>query len=186
MVRWTGLTLPPELMGTHVGSGADHTTKRAHALSFRAGTAMWGHMGVEWDLTIASAEDFAALAAWIAFHKEVRGLLHSGDVVHADLANPVLVLEGVVAQDRSDALYRLASIDQTLVWPAGRVTLPGLDPDRLYHVTAQAPGDRAVATFPPGWAPDGVRLTGRILGEVGIMAPLLDTDQLVLLRATEV
>ena len=26
MVRWTGLTLPPELMGTHVGSGADHTT----------------------------------------------------------------------------------------------------------------------------------------------------------------
>ncbi len=45
MVRWTGLTLPPELMGTHVGSGADHTTHRSHELAFRAGTALWGHLG---------------------------------------------------------------------------------------------------------------------------------------------
>src|SRR5659263_586760 len=66
MVRWTGLTLPPELMGTHVGSGADHTTHRSHELAFRAGTALWGHMGVEWDLTVASAADFAALREWIA------------------------------------------------------------------------------------------------------------------------
>ncbi len=186
MVAWTGLTLPPEVMGTHVGSGADHTTKRSHALSFRAGTAMWGHMGVEWDLTTASEADFAALAEWIAFHKEVRGLLHSGDVVHADLANPALHLEGVVATDKSDALYRLSALDQTLIWPPGRVTLPGLDPDRSYRVSAQAPGDAAARTFAPGWAPDGVVLPGRILDQVGIQAPLLDTDTLVLLRAQAV
>ena len=28
LVRWTGLTLPPELMGTHVGSAPDHSTGR--------------------------------------------------------------------------------------------------------------------------------------------------------------
>lgn len=186
MVAWTGLTLPLEIMGTHVGSGADHTTKRAHELSFRAGTAMWGHMGVEWDLTTASASDVAALARWIAFHKEMRPLLHTGDVVHADLGNPALQLDGVVAADKSDALYRLSALDHTLVWPPGRVTLPGLDPERTYRVTAQAPGDAAARTFAPGWAADGVTLPGAVLGEVGIQAPLLDTDHLVLLRAREI
>ena len=197
VVRWTGLTLPPELMGTHVGSGTDHTTLRVHDLSFRAGTALWGHMGVEWDLTAAPEADLAALAEWIAFHKEMRGLLHSGEVVHADLDNPALILEGVVAQDGSDALYKLAALEHTLTWPPGRVSLPGLDPDRTYRVTAQAPGDAAAlgglgsvaATGGdgcPAWAPTGVRLTGRVLAEVGIQAPLLGVDQLVLLRATEV
>ncbi len=186
LVRWTGLTLPPEIMGTHVGSGADHVTQRSLGLTFRAGTAIWGHMGVEWDLTTAPPEDLAALAGWIDFHKEVRGLLHSGEVVHADVTNRALVLEGVVAQDRSDALYRLAAIDHTLTWPPGRVTLPGLDPDRLYRVVAQAPGDGAATKTPPGWGPTGATLSGRVLAEVGLQAPLLDPDQLVLLRAQEV
>lgn len=186
LVRWTGLLLPPELLGTHVGSGVDHSTRRLLHLGFRAGTAMWGHLGVEWDLTTASPADRDALAAWIAFHKEVRDLLHSGDVVHADLSNPALLLEGVVAVDRSDALYRLAALDLTLTWPPGRVRLPGLDPELDYHVSAQAPGADAASSFPPGWGGSGVTLPGRVLDEVGIQAPLLDPDHLVLLRARAV
>jgi alpha-galactosidase len=183
LVRWTGLLLPPELMGTHVGSGVDHSTRRLLHLGFRAGTAMWGHLGVEWDLTSASAADRATLSSWIAFHKEVRELLHTGDVVHADLPDPALLLEGVVAPDRSDALYRLAALDHVVTWPTGRITLPGLDPDRRYEVTAQAPGAGPAYFFSPGWGRTGVTLPGRVLAEVGIQAPLLDPDQLVLLRA---
>jgi alpha-galactosidase len=187
MVRWTGMILPPELMGTHVGSGADHTTQRVHGLGFRAGTAIWGHLGVEWDLTRASAAERAELAGWIAFHRRVRGLLHSGDVVHADLGNPALLLEGVVAQDRGEALYRLAALEHTLTWPPGRVTLPGLDPDRRYLVTAQPPGDTAATgQHAPRWGEQGVTLTGRFLAEVGIQAPLLSVDHLVLLGARAV
>ena len=36
LVRWTGLVLPPEVMGTHVGGSPDHTTGRRHTLDFRA------------------------------------------------------------------------------------------------------------------------------------------------------
>ncbi|HWS57244.1 MAG TPA: alpha-galactosidase, partial [Actinotalea sp.] len=187
MVRWTSLLLPPELLGTHVGSGADHTTGRVHGLTFRAGTAIWGHLGVEWDLTTAPAADLAALREWIAFHQQVRDLVHTGDVVHADSTNPALLLEGVVAPDRTDALYRLAAIDHTLTWPPGRVTLPGLDPERRYRVTAQAPGDAAATGgHAPGWGVDGVTLSGRVLAEVGVASPLLDVDHLVLIRATAV
>lgn len=192
MVRWTGLILPPELMGTHVGSGADHTTKRAHGLTFRAGTAIWGHMGIEWDLTQAGEADFDALSRWVAFHKETRELLHGGRVVHADLANPALALEGVVAHDGSQALYRLSALGHSLTWPPGRVPLPGLDPDSEYTVCLADPAPHLEPSVTPwggtapSWVRNGVDLSGRILQEVGLQAPHLDVDHLVLIRATRI
>ena len=51
MHRWTTQLIPPELMGSHIASGRSHTTGRHHELRFRAATAIWGHLGVEWDLT---------------------------------------------------------------------------------------------------------------------------------------
>ena len=207
MVRWTGLTLPPELMGTHVGSGADHTTQRVHDLSFRAGTALWGHMGVEWDLTAAPPAQRTALAQWIALYKRLRPLLHSGHVVHADPPNPALLLDGVVAQDGSEALYKLVAVEHTLTWPPGRVTLPGLDPNRTYRVAALTPGNADQVLGPPpegaaapltgpreleprdhrpGWVRSDLTLPGRVLAEVGIQSPLLGVDQLVLIHVGEV
>ena len=35
--RYTGLLVPPELFGAHIGSDQAHTTGRRHDLSFRAG-----------------------------------------------------------------------------------------------------------------------------------------------------
>lgn len=192
MVRWTGLTLPPELMGTHVGSGADHTTKRSHGLTFRAGTAIWGHMGIEWDLTRATDGEFAALAQWVSFHKKMRTLLHSGRVVHADLPNPALSLEGVVAGDSSEALYRLSALDHTLTWPHGRVPLPGLDPEGQYQVSLIDPAPSLEpSSVPwtggaPAWTTRGVALSGRALEDVGVQSPHLDVDHLVLIHAVRI
>jgi alpha-galactosidase len=172
-------------MGTHIGASVDHTTHRAHGLTFRAGTAMWGHLGLEWDLSSLTDAELTELGEWVAFHRQVRELLHTGNVVRADLANQVLNLEGVVAADRSDALYRLSALDHTVTWPTGRVPLPGLDPDARYGVTVQPPGDEAVqGPYVPRWVREGLVLTGRVLAEVGVQAPLLDVDHLVLLRAT--
>jgi alpha-galactosidase len=164
-------------------------------------------MGVEWDLTAAPPTQRAALAQWIALHKRLRGLLHTGRVVHADLANPALLLDGVVAQDRSQALYKLVAVEHTLTWPPGRVTLPGLDPDRTYRVAALTPGnaDQVLGSPPdgaadplsgpgtlaprdhrPGWVRSDIALPGRVLAEVGIQAPLLGVDQLVLIHVAQV
>ncbi len=51
MNRWTAQLLPPELLGSHIASARSHTTGRVHDLSFRAATAIFGHLGIEWDLT---------------------------------------------------------------------------------------------------------------------------------------
>lgn len=187
LVRWTGLVLPPELMGTHIGGRPDHTTGRSHSLEFRAATAIWGHFGVEWDLTALTDAELDDLAAWVGLYRELRGLLHGGDVVRADLADPALQLDGVVAADGSDALYRLSVLDRTLTQPPGRVRVPGLDADRTYEVRAQSPGDLEARSGRGrvAWL-DGVRLTGRQLEATGLQVPLLRIDESVLVRATAV
>jgi alpha-galactosidase len=190
--RWTNALIPLELMGTHVGSGVAHTTERRHPVDFRAGTALFGHFGIEWDLTAATPEDLARLTEWVALHKELRGLLHTGVSVHADHPDPAYRLHGVVAEDGSEAVYALVATASSELYPAGPVRLPGLDPDAVYHVRPQAPGDLPDGNAHhwgarlPWWTGEGVRLPGRALEAAGLQAPVLYPERLVLLRATRV
>src|SRR6185369_12070939 len=88
--RWTQQLLPPELVASHVGAPRSHSTGRAQDLAFRAGTALFGHYGVEWDLTSATPGERAELARWIVLHKRLRPLLRHGRVVRADHPDPAL------------------------------------------------------------------------------------------------
>lgn len=187
LVRWTGLVLPPELMGTHVGGSPDHSTGRRLDLDFRGATALWGHLGVEWDLTGLTDDELDRVADWVRLYRETRDLLHGGRVVRADLPDPTLQLDGVVAADGSDALFRLSLLDLGTSWPPPRVLLPGLRPEHVYDVTLQAPGDRPARTGRGrvGWV-DGVRLSGRALATLGLQTPLLRVDQSVLVRCRAV
>ena len=40
--RWTGLVIPPEFLGTHIGPTVSHQTNRRHSISFRALNALFG------------------------------------------------------------------------------------------------------------------------------------------------
>jgi alpha-galactosidase len=183
--RWTQLFLPPELVGTHVGPPRAHTTGRVHDLSFRAATALFGHAGIEWDVAAASAEERAALAAWIGFYKRHRRLLHAGEVVHADHPDPAAALHGVVAADRSEALYAYVQLATSPLAVPAPARLPGLDPARRYLVepTQVAGPPRASHRVPPPWyAAGGVVLPGVALAAAGLAMPALDPEQALLLR----
>ena len=67
--RWSSQLLAPELMGTHIASEHSHTTGRVSDLSFRAATALWGHLGFELDLLSVSDEDLESLADWVTFYR---------------------------------------------------------------------------------------------------------------------
>ncbi|GAA3809777.1 alpha-galactosidase [Sphaerisporangium flaviroseum] len=181
--RWTGLLVPPEMQGTHIGAEESHTTHRTHPLDYRAEKALWGHLGVETNLLTMDEETRAALARWVAFHKEHRALLHSGRVVHADLADAAYRLEGVVSEDRAEALFAFSVVERPATWPPGRIRFPGLDDTRHYTVEAVYPGSPpAAGTVLPRWQHAGVTLPGRSLRLVGVEAPSLDVDRSVVLR----
>lgn len=182
--RYTQLLLPPELIGTHIGSPTAHTTHRTQNMGLRGGTAIWGHMGIEWDLTRATGADRTAVAEWVALHKDIRELLHTGRVVVADHPDPAIWVNGVVSADGTDAIFGIVTVDRSLTWPPGRVRLPGLDAARRYRLSPLYPADvYPEASQVPEWWTKGVRLSGRLLGRVGVQIPAMFPGYLHLLRA---
>ena len=126
--RYTQLLLPPELVGTHLGDAEAHTTRRRHHIGFRGATAIWGHMGIEWDLTSTTPGERDQVRRWVELHKSLRPLLHSGDVVVGDHPDPAIWVNGVVAQDKSEAVFGITTVGRPVTFPPGRVCLPGLRP----------------------------------------------------------
>src|SRR5215213_4568992 len=133
--RWTGLLLPPELVGSHVGPPRAHTTGRMHDLGFRAATALFGHFGMELDVTALTREERAGLTQAIAAYKRLRGLLHSGEVVRVDHPDPAAWVQGVVAADRTSAVFAYVQLATSVAEAPAPARLAGLEPDRRYVVT---------------------------------------------------
>ncbi|WP_416395013.1 MULTISPECIES: alpha-galactosidase [unclassified Curtobacterium] len=185
MHRWTQQLLPPELLGAHVASGRNHSTGRVHDLAFRAGTAITGHFGIEWDLVEATPEEESALAEWIALHREWRPLLHGGDLVRMDEVDDSRLVYGTVAPDRQRAVFFLASVGRSEVSGSGRLTFRGLDPDTSYRVDPVVVGAGFGVVAPPWWSGDRV-FRGRTLETVGVQPPLVPADCVVPFRLTAV
>ncbi|PZE65562.1 alpha-galactosidase [Curtobacterium sp. MCPF17_018] len=185
MHRWTQQLLPPELLGSHIASGRNHTTGRVHDLAFRAGTALVGHLGIEWDLARATADESAALTEWIALYRDLRPLLHGGDLVRSDEVDDARLVYGTVAPDRQQAVFFLASIGRSEVSGTGRVTFRDLDPDTAYRVDPVVIGDGHDLVRPDWWSGPRV-FSGRVLGTVGLQPPLMPADCVVPFRVTAV
>ena len=177
---------PPEVMGAHIGPPRAHTTGRTHRLAFRAATALFGHLGVEWNLLDASDRDLDKLRGWIDLHKRLRPLLHSGDVVRLDHPDPTIVAHGVVSGDRSEAVFSLAQLRMSSHSAPARMVLAGLDPARTYRLERlQGPGEVLGLTWEqPAWIDHPVQVSGQALMSVGLQPPLLLPESALLIHLT--
>jgi alpha-galactosidase len=163
--RWTSQLVPPEYLGAHVSSPRSHQTHRHLPLDFRAGTALFGHFGVEWDLTAATDDDLAVLARWIDVYKTHRGLLHGGRMVRLDSAVDDAWVYGVVAPDGSAAIVAYAQLDELPHEPP-RFRVPGLSRRGRYTVERIDP-----AAWPAYEVPATVSFSGAALADVGLPGP---------------
>jgi alpha-galactosidase len=172
--------LPFELIGTHVASGRNHTTGRTHDLSFRLAVALFGHAGLEWDLTTTSEEVRAQLTTWVAFAKSVRQLLRTGELVRVGRpADHETVLYGVVSPRLDEALFSLVRLQTGPRYGTAPVVFAGLDPDLRYHVQRVSMPGEGPELHGQGMR-DGVRetvLPGAVLMGAGIFAPNLQPEQ---------
>ena len=207
MMRWTAQLVPPEYLGSHIASGRSHVTGRVHDLGFRGATAIFGHLGIEWDIAAASEAEISELRAWLSFYRDHRELLLTGDIVRMDGYGDTVFLHGVVAPDRSRALFAFASTDSLYPDPVPRLRVRGLDPERSYRIRPVFVGSVPSGLRPPVWwgeppvpppppTPDrpdhlaisvdvdypGGRFSGAALEHVGVAAPLVHPDQAVLFR----
>lgn len=178
------LLIPPEVMGSHIGPRRTHTTGRVHDITFRAITALFGHLGIEADLVEFDERELEVVRAAIELYREHRGLLHGGDTVRLDLDGPWLA-HGVYATDRSRALVSVAALELARTAVMGPLRLPGLDPTRRYRVTPlllpHAP--RSADLAPSSWWRDGVLVaTGRQLSVHGLRLPTLQPASALLLQ----
>ena len=175
--RGFSLLFPPELMGAHIGGPRSHTTGRAQTLAFRAVTALFGHLGVEWNLLRTSADERSLLGELIAFYKERRDLLHTGMALRYEHPDAAIIAHGVISTDRSDALVSVARVATSEHLVSEPLRVRGLDSRRHYRVeTAGLALLRTMAFGPalkqPGWIEHGVEATGRQLAEIGLQLPV--------------
>ncbi|WP_457252616.1 alpha-galactosidase [Pedococcus sp. P5_B7] len=189
--RWTSLLVPAELMGTHIGPATAHTTHRTLDLSFRMLLALQGHAGLEWDITGCTPDELTALTAWSGLYRELRPLVHTGDLVRADLPEEQgLLVTGTVAPGGEQAAYTVLRTHTGPSVAPGLLTLPGLDPERTYTVRVRPEAGLPAVTQArgPGWWDEavdaGIRVSGAALGQVGLALPVLAPAQGFLLHLT--
>jgi len=180
MLRWTTQLVPPEYLGSHIASDRSHTTGRGHDLAFRGATAIFGHLGIEWDLSRATDAQLAELAEWVTLFKAERGLLLGGDLVRMDGYGPDVMVHGVVAPDRSRALFAMATLASPYPDPPAPMRFRGLDPQRHYRVRPIFGG----TALRPAWWDDDLILTGAALAHFGVACPRVHPDQVVLYSVT--
>ena len=166
IMRGASHFLPLSVLGNHVGPKKCHITGRRFEMHFRAGTAIFGHMGMELDLTKESDEDREILKRAIALHKQHRDLIHGGEFHRLATPNHINAV-GCVAKDQRQALFQCAVLDQHPTTHPPRLHLAGLDPERRY---------RLKLIWPEAIAADIGSFAGSALIDYGLQLPLTYPD----------
>ncbi len=183
--RYTQIAIPPEMLGSHIGPTQSHTTGRVHSLSFRAITALFGHAGLEWDITQATIEEQNQLKTFIDYYKQKRSLIHSGRMVRAEIDSSTFV-HGVISKDISEALFAYVTLSAAMGSRPSAILLPGLSADKSYRVRAVFPAGEPtyLQRTQVEWL-EGIELTGAALASVGLRPPVLFPENAMLIEVKE-
>ncbi|MGK9173646.1 alpha-galactosidase [Yokenella regensburgei] len=178
---------PPEVMGAHIGNHRCHATWRQHSIEFRGLTALFGHLGLELDPVNADAKERAGYRHYAALYKQWREVIHSGTQWRIDMPDSTTLVQGIVSQDKRQALYtvsQLAMPDYTLLAP---LRLAGLEAQARYRITLldhpniriTDEGGHTMRQL-PAWMTVPQIVSGEWLMQAGLALPVLDPESAIL------
>jgi len=179
---------PPEVMGAHIGNRHCHATFRQHSIAFRGLTALFGHMGLELDPTNADASEREGYRHYAALYKQWREVIHSGTQWRVDMPDATTQVQGVVSQDKRQALFsvsQLAMPDYSLMPP---LRVPGLEASARYRITLldhpniqlTGEGGHTMRKL-PAWMTGTQTVSGAWLMQAGMSLPVLDPESAILI-----
>ena len=178
------LFYPPELMGSHIGPETCHLTGRQHALTFRAGVAFWGHLGVEMDITTLGNHDRETLMSLIQLHKDHRQLLHSGQPQRLDRPKEELGW-GVVSMAQEEALFCHAQLMSALRPFPVRYRFQGLDSSADYRVQCIWPPIDSEFLNDHVASLQERPLSGAVLMQLGIALPIRKPESVLIYHLSQ-
>lgn len=178
--------LPLDVTGAHVGPRHCHITGRTLSMQMRAATALMGHMGVELNLLSEPEHELQILKSAIALYKDVRDLLHNGDMYRLDTPEFINAF-GVVAKMKERAIFSIAYMtghDRT-VPPC--IRFDGLDADADYRIRMIWPTGWKTITEPSVMTAmsldgDGHILPAQALMTVGMQLPFAYPETVLLFQ----
>lgn len=185
--RGMGYFFPPEVMGAHIGNHRCHATYRQHSIEFRGLTALFGHLGLELDPVNADAKEREGYRHYAALYKQWREVIHSGTQWHIDMPDSTTLVQGIVSQDKRQALYtvsQLAMPDYTLLAP---LRVAGLEAQARYRITLldhpniriTDEGGHTMRQL-PAWMTAPQIASGEWLMQAGLALPVLDPESAIL------
>ena len=133
----TSLLFPPDTMGAHVSSCPNLHVGRITPLTMRGNVAMCGQFGYELDVTVLSEDEIALAREQVAFYKQYREVIHTGDLYRLyDPQKAPFAAWEFVSPDGQTALlctFVIAAIPNAA---PERVKMQGLDSEARYREEA--------------------------------------------------
>jgi alpha-galactosidase len=168
--------LPPELMGSHLGPERSHHTGRAASLGLRSLNALFGSLGLEFDLRSLSTEEAHSLRCYLAAYKALRDEFLDCDISTIDTPDGRLTATWAVRRDGRAAWLSLVQHERCAQAGTSSLPLPGLPPERRFQITAHPLWPAPCRPSKEGtWLDQGrgLRLSGSALAKAGLRLPLL-------------
>ena len=185
------MLMPPDVLGTHVGPSPAHNTGRRSSMAFRVASTLFGHMGIEADVTKLDEREREILRHGVAVYKTYRDLVHSGRFFRVD-RDPSGLCFGVESEGGREALVCWLQIESCVDPAPWRVPgLRGME-RRLVRVvplvpsseerTAAGPARRQPAWWESVSRGDEFHVSGEVLRTIGLPAPVLAPQRAVVLH----
>ncbi len=177
------LFLPPEVVGSHIGSERSEVTGRSQPMAYRAGTALFGHLGIE-AAPRELGEDPHGLLAWtLDTYRQHRHWMHDGRTLYLDTVDPEIVARLCLSADGSRGLLSVARLEGGRSAVPAPLRIASLDPSSEYVVRLLHPEThtfmKSRSSFQRG---EPLNVSGELLVHVGVQLPVLRPQSLALVE----